>query len=79
MKVRVLYFAQVAEKLGISQEEIEIESGSNSEGLIDLLNNKYPELKSLTFKISVDQTLSHSSIGLTENCEVALLPPFAGG
>ena len=79
MKVKVLYFAQVAEKVGVPSEEIELETGSNSEELIDILINKYPEIKALTYNVAVNQQLTRSAVELYDNVEVALLPPFAGG
>ncbi|MBD3637909.1 MAG: MoaD/ThiS family protein [Crocinitomicaceae bacterium] len=79
MKVHVVYFAQVAEKIGLSKEEIELPDGSNSTDLLTVLYNKYPMLRDLTFKVAVDHELSNRQLALKPDCEVALLPPFAGG
>lgn len=78
MKIKLLYFAQVSEKLGLSSEEISFD-GSNSDELLNHLNEKYPDLKELKFKIAVDQTLINTTTELKDGVEVALLPPFAGG
>jgi molybdopterin synthase sulfur carrier subunit len=78
MKIKLLYFAQVSEKLGISSEEISFD-GSDSNELLSYLNEKYPDLKELKFKIAVDQTLINTTTALKDGVEVALLPPFAGG
>jgi sulfur-carrier protein len=79
MKVRVLYFAQVAQKLGVSQEEIKIDDKATSEDLMKVLNENHPVLQTLTFKLAVNQVLTQANVVLTDNCEIALLPPFAGG
>lgn len=79
MKVKILYFAQIAEKLGCTTEMFEIPENMGSEALVDKLKVKYPELNNLTFAISVNQTLVQTDTKLEDGFEVALLPPFAGG
>ncbi len=79
MKVKILYFAQIAEKLGCTTEMFEIPDSMGSEALVDKLKVKYPELNNLTFAISVNQTLVQTDTKLEDGFEVALLPPFAGG
>ncbi|MCB9225327.1 MAG: molybdopterin converting factor subunit 1 [Crocinitomicaceae bacterium] len=76
--MKVLYFAQVAEKVGCSKEEIMME-GNTTEDLLNYLKNKYAVLNDMTFKLAVDQTLIHENISIKDGTEVALLPPFAGG
>jgi sulfur-carrier protein len=39
----------------------------------------YPALKEIRFAIAVNQTLADSQTLLSEDCEVAILPPFSGG
>ena len=79
MKIKVLYFAQIAEITGISSEEIELVTGNSSNDLIALLEKKYPEIREQKYKLAVNQTLVQKDKTLKENEEVALLPPFAGG
>jgi len=79
MKVNILYFAQLAEKLGFNSEEFEIPENMGSEALIEKLKVKYPELNDLTFAVSVNQSLVQKDTILEEGFEIALLPPFAGG
>lgn len=79
MTVSVLYFAQIAEKLGLGSEEIELSQDANSDELIKILTEKYPVLQSLTFNIAVDQELVRKAVELKDGAEIALLPPFAGG
>ena len=79
MKVKVLYFAQIAEITGKSSEEIILESGNTSTDLIEILKNKYPAIGKQKYKLAVNQTLAQKEKVLKDNEEVALLPPFAGG
>lgn len=79
MKVKVLYFAQVAEKTGVSNEEIEVPAETGSEELLKVLKQKYPAVADLSFNIAVDQVLIRNNVELSEGSEIALLPPFAGG
>ncbi len=54
----------------------------SSDGPIDLrgfLEEKYPALKTLTWKLAVDQEIVDGLCTLTESSEIVLLPPFAGG
>lgn len=78
MLIKLLYFAQISEKVGKSSEEIEF-SGYNTEDLMKQLYVTYPKLEGLTFKIAVDQVLINENTDLKNGDEVALLPPFAGG
>lgn len=45
-----------------------------------IVNKKYPELETLTIRIAIDQQIADDEmLLLTENSEIALLPPFSGG
>lgn len=79
MKVKMLYFAQIAEALGFDKEEFEIPDKMGSEALVEKLKVKYPELNNLTFAVSVNEVLVKTDTLLEEGFEIALLPPFAGG
>ncbi|MBS1488769.1 MAG: MoaD/ThiS family protein [Bacteroidetes bacterium] len=43
------------------------------------LNQHYPELKGLNISIAVNKKIIQTDIDLSEDAEVALLPPFSGG
>ena len=78
MKISVKYFGVIAEKIGFSSEEIEIEVSEKLD-LRAFFNQKHPEIKEITYKIAINQEIT-DFLELTENqIEVALLPPFAGG
>ena len=79
MKIKVRYFAQIAEKVGRSNEEIELSDGSTSSVLLEQLKLKYSGLGDMHFKLAVDHNLVQVETDLYDGVEVALLPPFAGG
>ena len=78
MKVDVKYFGMIAETIGTSMENVELDV-LNDFDLRLFFENKYPDIKKINFKIAVNQELTDSVINLRENSEIALLPPFAGG
>jgi molybdopterin converting factor small subunit len=39
----------------------------------------YPALREIRFALAVNQKLADSDTLLSEDCEVAILPPFSGG
>ena len=44
-----------------------------------LLNEKYPDLRTESYQIAVNQSIVTKDAGIEEGAEVAILPPFAGG
>lgn len=80
MIVKVLYFAQVADEVGTSKEEISLElSTPKLRDLMDYLVKCYPVLDELSFQIALNQSITKENKPLKENDEIALLPPYAGG
>jgi sulfur-carrier protein len=78
MKIKVKYFAQVAEAVGRSQEELDCAEGDGAD-LPAFFIRHYPKLAALTWKVAVDQEIVDGPVVLHEFAEVVLLPPFAGG
>ncbi|WP_347069951.1 MoaD/ThiS family protein [Flavobacterium sp. WV_118_3] len=45
-----------------------------------ILHQHFPELRSISFQIAIDQQMNENeTLLLTEDSEIALLPPFSGG
>ena len=78
MRLTVKYFGQIAECTGRNSELLEAKGQSVSQ-LINQLNTKYPGLIDLAFTVAVDKNLVPQETVLTQDAEVALLPPFSGG
>ncbi|MDE3182282.1 MAG: MoaD/ThiS family protein [Bacteroidota bacterium] len=60
-------------------ENINIENAADVNELKNRLIDSYPALSGKTFVIAVDKKIIHENLSLTQNAEIALLPPFSGG
>ena len=60
-------------------ENINIENAADLTELKNRLIDSYPALSGKTFVISVNKKIIHENLSLTQNAEIALLPPFSGG
>jgi molybdopterin converting factor small subunit len=76
MKIQVIIFGQLAEITGKSLTATNI---TDTNELVKYLHKNFPALEKVKYKIAVDKKLVNQNTLLTENCEVALLPPFSGG
>ncbi len=77
MEIKILAFGIIADMAKKNRWVIE-----NAETIVQLksiLEHELPELKTMTYKISVNKKITSENIVLTHGCEVALLPPFSGG
>ncbi len=77
MTITITYFGLLAQVTQRSEEVIEFSKTSISD-LIELLSNKYPDLKQKDFQIAQHQEIASKNDVVSSN-EIALLPPFAGG
>jgi molybdopterin converting factor small subunit len=72
----VLFFGQVAE--AVNARELHIEA-DDTEALLTALHEQFPVLKNAVFAVAVNKSTVHTNTALSNNDEVALLPPFSGG
>lgn len=74
----IKFFGIAAEKTG--QKEITLgDTGITVAALRMQLNEKYPSLKHVNYKIAVDEQLATEETTVANAQEIAILPPFAGG
>ena len=80
-RIKVLYFGMFEEKAGTSSEAFEIEQETIPvSGFEEYLLKKHPEFNGLSYSIAVNQQINtNKEMQLSENDEIAILPPFAGG
>ena len=83
MNLRVLYFARLRERFGVSEETLEC-SGATAAGLIAQLQARggvwAEELAAgRPFRVAVNQEIVPLDAVLTEDAEVAIFPPVTGG
>lgn len=83
--MRLLYFASIREKIGISEEEHDLPSGvSNVSGLIDWLKSQGEEYAEaladqMVVKVAVNQEYVSVEHPISSNDEIAFFPPVTGG
>jgi len=75
--MNVLLFGVLADI--VKTQRIGIAGVSTTDELIKLMEEKYPEIKNYTYQIAVNQKQIEGNCVISENDEIALLPPFAGG
>ena len=78
MRLNVKYFGMIVEWSQEDKSQIEVE-GSSVDELRSALVQAIPQLKTITYQIAVNQKLVTTDIDLSEDDEIAILPPFAGG
>lgn len=75
--MKVLYFGVLSELTDKKTEEVEL-SGTVEDLRMHLIE-KYPQIAEKRFEIAVNQKVAGNNQILSENDEIALLPPFTGG
>jgi molybdopterin converting factor subunit 1 len=78
--VRVLYFAGARDRTGTSSEELALGGKTVKDALL-LLADKHARLAEVLplCRVAVDQAFTQKDHVLTDGCELALIPPVAGG
>src|SRR5271167_1767354 len=81
MRVRVLFFGQLKEIVGVSQEDAELSDGARVEDLFERYGRRFPKLADFRPSIaaSVNQEYAAWRAPLSSGDEVAFLPPVSGG
>ena len=81
MRVRVLYFAVVRERLGRDEETLELPAGADVAAAWRELERRHPELAALrpVVKLAVNEQFAAGERVLADGDVIALIPPVAGG
>lgn len=79
MTIHVLYFGILAELAGQASEGWLIDNQLTVGKFRQLVMDKYPGMREKKFKIAVNKQIGDDFLPITDQAEVALLPPFAGG
>lgn len=77
MRISVKYYGIIAERTAKDFETFNFSDACDKNILSALIENKY-NLEGIHYSIAVNRQINENQI-ITENDEVALLPPFAGG
>ncbi len=81
MRVRVLFFGQLKEIVGLSQEDAELSEGARVEDLFERYGRRFPKLAEFRPSVaaSLNQEYAEWRAPLAAGDEVAFLPPVSGG
>jgi sulfur-carrier protein len=80
MIITIKYFGLIADITQRKEETLFFEQSQQSVHFIQSkIEEKYPEIKNTNYSIAVNQTVVRENFVLSDNDEMALLPPFAGG
>jgi molybdopterin converting factor subunit 1 len=81
MRVHVLFFGQLKEITGVSEEDAELSEGARVGDLFERYGRRYPKLADFRASIaaSVNQEYAGWRAPLATGDEVAFLPPVSGG
>jgi molybdopterin converting factor subunit 1 len=81
MRVSVLFFGQLKDIAGVSQEDAELSEGARVEDLYERYARRFPRLAEFRPSVaaSVNQEYAGWRASLSSGDEVAFLPPVSGG
>lgn len=85
MKLKVLYFARLRERLGVAEETVELPDGMGMLAmLLDVLRARggvwAEELAAgKSFRVAVNQDMAGIEAPIEDGDEVAIFPPVTGG
>jgi MoaE-MoaD fusion protein len=81
VRVRVLFFGQLKDIIGCSEELVEVPEGSTVATLFSGYRQRFPRIDALAQSIvpARNQQFAALSTRLGENDEIAFLPPVSGG
>ncbi len=81
MKVKVLYFSSIKDRLKKSTEFFEIKEDSTVSDLIKEIQKKYPDMSESikNIMIAVNEEYADIQTKLKNGDTVALIPPVSGG
>lgn len=79
-KLKIKAFGITREMIGHRELSLEIKENNTVSGLRSILEEKYPGMKGLrSLFIAVNNEYAEDSQVLTEDDEIALIPPVSGG
>ncbi len=81
MQVKVLFFGQLKEITGRTEEEVQVEEGSDLERLFERYAGQFPRLAAMREAVALarNREFAERSALLNDGDEIAFLPPVSGG
>ena len=81
MLVRVLFFGQLKDIVGLSSDEIEVAQGAHLETVFDYYASQYPKLAAMSGSVAMarNERFAAPDEEVEHGDEVAIMPPVSGG
>ena len=80
MKYKINLFGITKDIVGSNIVEIEMSQSSNVQSVLVELKTNYPKLKDIkSLLVAVNSEYAEPNLVLSENDEIALIPPVSGG
>jgi molybdopterin synthase catalytic subunit len=81
VRIQILYFAVLRERLKREQEAIELPADATVGDALEALAGRHPTIATLLPRVqtAVNRAFANSSLVLQDSDELALIPPVAGG
>lgn len=80
MKVKVLAFGIAKDIFGSTSIDISLDQATDIAQLKHLLEETYPKLKELaSYMVAVNDEYAQDTVIITEQDEIAIIPPVSGG
>jgi len=76
-ELKVMIFGQLEDITGTT--EVLIPCVDNTTALSEKLYEKYPALQGRKFMIAINQKIVKGNAVISQDAQIALLPPFSGG
>jgi molybdopterin synthase sulfur carrier subunit len=77
MEIEIISFGQIAEF--INNQKIDIAGISDTDAFKQYLENQFPALKGMKYKLALNKNIVQENTEITNNATLAIMPPFSGG
>lgn len=81
MQIKVLYFAALRERRGVSFETVDLPAGGDVAMALAMIAKNNPNVAPLLprIQVAVNQVMVAATAPLSDGDELALIPPVSGG
>lgn len=81
MRVDILLFASLQDRAGSDTVSVELDDSATVADLIEQVSQQFPDLRERLgqVRVAVDQEFRPLDYPVTEDVEIALIPPVSGG
>ena len=77
MELEIISFGKAAEAM--NSQRLQVSDLNNTDQLKVYLENTYPLLSKMKYKLAVNKNIVQENTALKNNDTIAIMPPFSGG